>query len=60
MFENWIVCDLENIKSSKLIKDGVAQDFYDGQNGSSLLKGIENLTFLSFYNIILLHLNNWK
>ena len=40
MFENWIVCDLENIKSSKLIKDGVAQDFYDVQNGSSLLNGM--------------------
>lgn len=40
MFENWIICDLENVKSSKLMKDEVIQDFYDGQNGSYLLKGM--------------------
>lgn len=37
MFENWIVSDVEGIKKSKLIKEECIQDFYDGQNGASLL-----------------------
>lgn len=40
MFENWIVSDVEGIKASKLIKDDAEQDYFDGQNGASVLNGI--------------------
>lgn len=37
MFENWIVADVEGIKASKLLKEDAEQDYYDGQNGASIL-----------------------
>lgn len=37
MFENWIISDVEGIKKSKMLKEECCQDFYDGQNGASIL-----------------------
>lgn len=39
MFENWIVSDIEGIKSCKdLIIDSSIQEKFDGKNGASMLK----------------------
>lgn len=37
MFENWIISDIENVKKSNLIKQTAKQEFFDGQNGSSVI-----------------------
>lgn len=37
MFENWIVCDVQGIKSHELIKDDSKQEIYEGMNGASIL-----------------------
>lgn len=39
MFENWIIADVEGIKScTDLINDNFEQELFDGHNGSSILK----------------------
>ncbi|BEG98383.1 hypothetical protein [Bacteroides sedimenti] len=40
MFENWIISDVEGIKSNSLIKNDCMQMYYDGKNGSCVLKNI--------------------
>ena len=39
MFENWIVSDVEGLKTvNEIIKDDSKQDYYDGKAGASVLK----------------------
>jgi len=37
MFENWILADVEGLKSSNLIKSSAKQDGFEGENGVNLL-----------------------
>ncbi len=55
MFENWIVCDIEGLKSNAFIKKEAKQDFYDGKNGSSILKHIMSTKYKKTVHAKLLH-----
>ena len=46
MFENWIVADVEGIKTySDLVKPGAVQGDYDGQSGATVLKRIMKVRY---------------
>jgi hypothetical protein len=55
MFENWILADIEGIKEKRdLIKSTAIQEFYDGRNGSSLLKNIMHVNYKKIFHSVTL------
>lgn len=55
MFENWIVCDVNGIKSHELIKDDSEQKIYEGLNGSSILNGMMTEKYKKTVHAKMLH-----
>lgn len=55
MFENWIVCDVEGIKSHELIKDDSEQKNYEGMNGASILNGMMTEKYKKTVHAKILH-----
>ncbi len=45
MFENWIVSDIDALKSTSLIEDTAEQEEFDGRSGVSILKKIMAVSY---------------